>query len=100
MEKTDGLYDSMEITGVMPDGTILHYEVLGVFALESERQYMALHPWDHPDSSWVELVPFGEGKDGEVEFLEFQSEEEYQQVREAFLEMFQDDEEEGEENHE
>ena len=94
--KEDDLHESMEITGTLPDGTVLHYEVAGVFALDESRQYMVLHPWNHENSSLAEIAPFGEGKDGEVVFRDFADEEEYQQALAAFNELLQEADEDVE----
>lgn len=80
------LHESFTITWTLPDHTELHFELIGVFALE-DRQYMALHPMEEEESSvWV--TPYIEGKDGELQFDQFKDEDEFIRAKERFIEWF------------
>ncbi|MDO5785524.1 MAG: DUF1292 domain-containing protein [Eubacteriales bacterium] len=92
--KEDQFRESVRITLELFDGTEQEYEIVGIFAVDNHSQYMALHPWDHEDEAYVQLVPFEEGQDGEVAFRDFRDEKEYQQAEAVFQEMFTQDEEE------
>ncbi len=80
------LHESFTITWTLPDYTEVHFELIGVFALE-DRQYMALHPMEEEESS-VCVVPYIEGKDGELQFDQFKNEDEFVRAKEYFIEWF------------
>lgn len=89
----EDIHESMEIEMKHPDGTVIRYEVLGVFVTEDEHQYMAMHDVDSNDESSVSLFPYVEGKNGLLEFVDFEDDDEYQKAIDAFTEYFVNDEE-------
>lgn len=80
------LHESFTITWTLPDHTEQHFELIGIFALD-DRQYMALHPMEEEESS-VWLLPYIEGKNGELEFDQFRNEDEFIRAKTYFLEWF------------
>lgn len=94
-DDAEEFHESALITMDFPDGSRVDYELLGVFRTEDDRrQYMALHPLGTGDDSAVELSPFDEGPDGEVAFVDFIDDDEYEYAAELFEKYFIQDEDE------
>lgn len=90
----EDIHENWELTWKGADGTCLHYEVIGLFAVDGRKQYIALHPMDVGDDQGVVLLPYGEGEDGNVVFTEFETEEEYRKAQETFVRYFIEEEDE------
>lgn len=90
----EDIHENWELTWEGADGTCLHYEVIGLFAVDGRKQYIALHPMDVGDDQGVVLLPYEEGEDGNVVFTEFETEEEYRKAQETFVRYFIEEDEE------
>lgn len=85
------VYEPKTFTMVRPDGTEISFQVAGFFTSEDgSRQYMAVHDTASPDEDSLALVPFSEGKDGEISFRDFEDDAEYSAAVSRFTELFSD----------
>lgn len=80
------IQDSMKIEMELPDGSRGSFEVVSVFKANQDKLYMALHRVDDSDESSVIITPITESDNGEVQFGDFESEEEYNNAENAFYE--------------
>lgn len=75
----------------MEDGSKLTAEVIGVFEYE-EREYIALVPVDDEEAA-VMIYRFVALGEDEADLQTIESDEEFEAVQNAFMEMFYEDEE-------
>ncbi len=78
---------------VLDDGSELECSVIDIFELAPDRVYIALLPLDEDE---VLIYKYLENEDGSFELLNIESDEEFEEVEEAFLEIIDEDDEEFE----
>ncbi len=77
----------IRITLEGPGGEELTYDMVGTFTAENGKDYMALQPADSGDSE-VYLTGFHAGPNDEVVLDDITDEEEYREVSDTFLQLF------------
>ncbi len=74
-----------------PGGEEMRFEIYGMFTNpERTRQYMVIHPVGAPADEAI-LTPYGGDEEGMLEFLDFESDEEYEAAEQRFHELFRGD---------